>query len=873
MAAPSVETGAERGFLEEFHVRALSTPHAVALIEPGGENLTFADLRNRIRRVARSVVNAGIAREDIVALVLPDGARFMTSFLGVASVATCAVVNPALHKAEIESALADLKARAVIADSTFSSGVEDAVRARGMALLDAAVCAAGPEQIRWEGAMGRQVALLLHTSATTGKARMVPLTHSNLRAMAANTRAILNLTSADRFLNMMPMFHLQGLLSALTQMLAGGTAICTAGFDVNAFLSWLEEYRPTWYTAGPTLHHAILPLIESRPDIVDRSALRFVRSIGASLPQALLQKLERAMRVLVLEGYGTTEAGAITSNELPPHRRKPGSAGRSTGSEIGIMGESGEILPADCEGEIVVRGAAVMHGYRDNPEANRSAFRHGWFRTGDLGRLDAEGFLFVTGRIKEIINRGGEKILPGEIEGALMAHPAVADAVAFGWAHATLGEDVMAAVVLRPGFAGSGPELRRFAGERIADFKLPRRFFFVDTIPRGATGKPARAALAAQLIAEMKAVPEASAPCTEVQKKLAAIWQRVLKIESVGIREDFFQLGGDSLALTAMMAEIEIEFGTDDHATFLSSPNIETLAQIVERSPAGRGEKSPFVALQPNGSRIPFLCIPGSDENPYYFLDLARELGRDQPFFAVRDPRPLPERGVYTLEQHAARFCDAIRAMRPQGPYLLGGHCYGGILAFEVARQLVAAGLEVALLVLFEVPTPGYPRIARHWRKYLRQSAGLASRRLRGKSGNGWDEVRAHFDVWKTLFVRKRQAIIRRVLVSTRMQEAIPPREPLHTRNECAGRAYIPRKLKCNVVHFLAADELHRTLILDDPRLGWGEVVGDGFSIRKVPGIADGIFKPPNVRELASQLRSLLDTHGLALASPKERCQ
>ena len=213
--------------------------------------------------------------------------------------------------------------------------------------------------------------------------------------------------------------------------------------------------------------------------------------------------------------------------------------------------------------------------------------------------------------------------------------------------------------------------------------------------------------------------------------------------------------------------------------------------------------------------------------------------------------------------------CDAS----PRSVSSRGALLSGGILAFEVARQLVAAGLEVALLVLFEVPTPGYPRIARHWRKYLRQSAGLASRRLRGKSGNGWDEVRAHFDVWKTLFVRKRQAIIRRVLVSTRMQEAIPPREPLHTRNECAGRAYIPRKLKCNVVHFLAADELHRTLILDDPRLGWGEVVGDGFSIRKVPGIADGIFKPPNVRELASQLRSLLDTHGLALASPKERCQ
>src|SRR5258708_800135 len=272
MAVPSVEfVIGDGGFLGELHMRAASTPHAVALMEPGSESLTFEGVENRIQRVARAVLDAGITRQDVVALVLPDGAGLMTTFLGVASVATCAVISPALRKAEIESALADLEARAVIVDSMFSSQVEDAARRREMALLDVGSCAAGPEQARSEAATGHHVALLLHTSATTGKARIGALTHSNLRAMAANTRAILNLTSADRFLSMMPLFHLQGLLSSLAQMLAGGTVICTAGFDANAFLSWLDEYCPTWYTAGPTLHHAVLPLIESRPDILDRS--------------------------------------------------------------------------------------------------------------------------------------------------------------------------------------------------------------------------------------------------------------------------------------------------------------------------------------------------------------------------------------------------------------------------------------------------------------------------------------------------------------------------------------------------------------------------------------------------------------------------
>ncbi len=853
MAAPSLQSGVE-SFLDELRLVTATAPDAIALVEPGGARQSYEALQRRAKTVAHAVASAGIARDDVVAVILPDGAELMVSFLGVASVVGCAVVNPALRDRELEQVLAAVGARAVIVDPALGLAA-DVARANGMAVLSAEPDDVGGTPC--DPPRSSHVALLLHTSATTGKARIVSLTHSNVQAMAANTRGILGLTCADRFLSMMPMFHLQGLLSALAQLLAGGSVICTAGFDAGAFLGWMEEYRPTWYTAGPTLHHAILPLVEAHPEVLERAPLRFVRSIGAALPHALMEQLERTLRAPVLEGYGTTEAGAISSNT--PRHRRPGSAGRTTGSEIGIMNEQGEILPADQEGEIVVRGRAVMKGYRNDAEADRNAFRDGWFRTGDLGRLDPEGFLFVTGRIKEIINRGGEKILPGEVEDALLAHPAVAEAVAFGIPHATLGEDVMAAVILRAGALAGELELRRFAAERIADFKLPRRIIFLSEIPKGATGKASRAALPAQLASEIEATNNASAALSEIENRLAEIWRRILKVERVDLRDDFFQLGGDSLAFMLTLAEAGLDLGPEDRAEFRVSPTIETLARVAARSPGPAAERSWVVTAQPRGTRIPFFCIPGADENPYYFLDLAQALGQEQPFFIVRDPRPPGDRGVYTLEEHAALFREAIRSMWARGPYILGGHCYGGIVAFEVARQLMAQGEEVGLVALFEVPTPGYPKLARHWKRYLKQCAVLGASALRGEASEVVNQARAHFAALRQLFERKKQAATRRALVSAGMQSWVDEAEHLDFRNTRAGRAYVPGGLACKVVHFLAADVRHSTQILDDPRLGWRDAVGSGFSSCNVPGVANAIFHPPFVAELALRLRAELD--------------
>jgi acyl-CoA synthetase (AMP-forming)/AMP-acid ligase II/thioesterase domain-containing protein len=854
------------GFLDELRRRAAAAPESEVLLAPGRPSVTFAGLTKRIGAVAARLADAGLTRDDIVAVVMPDGPELLSIVFGVSSAAICAPVNPSLRKTEIECCLRDLGARALILDDTLNSPAGEVAGTLGIPVLDAeqALSASGPASLA-EGGRASDIALLLQTSATTGEPRLVPLTHSNLRAMAANTREILDLTAEDRFLSMMPLFHLTGLLSSLAQCLAGGSVVSTSGFDSGMFPTWIEEFHPTWYTAAPALHNAILPLIETRPDVLDRFPLRFVRSMGAPLPRALLADMERTLRVPVLEGYGLTEAGMVTSNAPPPRKRKPGSVGRSAGTEVAILGEAETFLAAGCEGQIAVRGPGVMHGYRNNAEADQSAFRGGWLLTGDLGYLDDEGFLFVTGRIKDIINRGGEKVLPQEIEEVLSAHPSVSEAVAFGVAHPTLGEDVAAAVVPIPGASVAEPELRRFAAQRLADFKVPRRIVFLDAISKGPTGKARRSELAGRFQAEASLHANPGETLTAVEKKLQAIWKRILRIEEVGVGDDFFEAGGDSLGSALLMAEIEFEFGVDaallNGSEFFANPTIKTLADaIASGMPASnRRTRSALVALQPLGARIPFFCIPGADENPYYFRDLALGVGQDQPFYALRDPRPLEQRGVYTLEEHAAAFTAAIRSLQPRGPYALGGHCYGGILAFEAARQLVAAGEAVSLLALFEVPTPGYPKVVRHWREYFRQSKPLLEALVRGEVRATWTNARSHVQVLIGLWRRKAQALTRRGLVGIGLKSAIEPMEPRERRNERAGRSYAPKPLRCKVVQFIAADERHSTLVLDDPRFGWRDQVGAGFSVQEVPGIADGIFRHPNVPELASRLRALLD--------------
>jgi acyl-CoA synthetase (AMP-forming)/AMP-acid ligase II len=350
-------------------------------------------------------------------------------------------------------------------------------------------------------AEAEDIALVLHTSGTTSRPKIVPLRHVNVTASAYNIGDILALTADDVCLNIMPLFHIHGLIAGvLSSLAAGGAVSCSPGFNAFRFFAWFNEVRPTWYTAVPTMHQTILELAPRNKAAIEAGRLRFIRSSSSSLPGPVMHAMEEAFGVPLVESYGMTEAAhQMAANPLPPRPRFPGCVGIAAGPEVAIMDESGALLPPGGLGEVVIRGRNVTAGYENNPAANAAAFTDGWFRTGDQGVLDADGYLRLTGRLKELINRGGEKVSPLEVDEILSEHPAVAQCLTFGLPHPKLGEEVAAAIVLRGGFSPKDTELRDFVGERLAPFKVPRKFVFLKEIPKGATGKLQRIGLAEKL--------------------------------------------------------------------------------------------------------------------------------------------------------------------------------------------------------------------------------------------------------------------------------------------------------------------------------------------------------------------------------------
>jgi acyl-CoA synthetase (AMP-forming)/AMP-acid ligase II len=486
---------------------------AIALAAPGAAPLTYRGLRAVVARCAGRLNAAGICRGDRVAIVLPNGPEMAAAFVGIATCAASAPLNPAYRADEFDFYLSDLNAKALVVERGSASPAVEVARRRGIAVIELvpagegagdfdlhAAAASGPAAPPGAAQAG-DVALILHTSGTTSRPKIVPLTQANICASACNVRDTLALTADDRGLNIMPLFHIHGLIAGLLAPLAAGSSIfCTPGFNALKFFAWMQEAKPTWYTAVPTMHQTILARAAQNRETIAANPLRFIRSSSSSIPPQVIRDLEEVFGAPLIESYGMTEAAhQMASNPLPPRKRIPGSVGLAAGPEVAIMDEHGNLLPPDTAGEIVIRGPNVTAGYENNSKANAEAFSNGWFRTGDQGVMDAEGYLSITGRLKEIINRGGEKISPREVDEVLMDHPAVQQVVTFAIPHDKLGEDVGAAVVLRDGQSASEKELREFAARRLADFKVPRKILFLGEIPKGATGKLQRIGLAAKL--------------------------------------------------------------------------------------------------------------------------------------------------------------------------------------------------------------------------------------------------------------------------------------------------------------------------------------------------------------------------------------
>jgi oxalate---CoA ligase len=488
---------------------------APAIGAPGRRALAYRDLRALAAATVARLNGLGIGRNDRVAIVAANGPAMAASFVAIAAGATTAPLNPAYRAEEYEFYLADLNAKALVIEGGLDNPAAGVAERLGVPIVDLVAATDGPAggfALEPRGAMAGtpragggaaadDIALVLHTSGTTSRPKIVPLSQANICASARHIGATLDLAPEDRCLNIMPLFHIHGLVAAvLSSLAAGASVVCTPGFNALKFFAWLDEEKPSWYTAVPTMHQAILARAPRNADIIARNKLRFIRSSSSSLPPQVLQALEATFGAPVVEAYGMTEAAhQMASNPLPPRARRPGSVGLAAGPEVAIMDETGRLLPPGEAGEVVIRGPNVTRGYENNDAANAGAFTNGWFRTGDQGVIDAAGYLTLTGRLKEQINRGGEKISPREVDEVLLDHPAVAQALTFALPHDKLGEEVAAAVVLRDGEAAGERELRDFCARRLADFKVPRKIVFLAEIPKGATGKLQRIGLAEKL--------------------------------------------------------------------------------------------------------------------------------------------------------------------------------------------------------------------------------------------------------------------------------------------------------------------------------------------------------------------------------------
>jgi acyl-CoA synthetase (AMP-forming)/AMP-acid ligase II len=486
---------------------------AIAIAAPGRAPLDYRGLRALVAATTASLNAAGIGRNDRVAIVLPNGPEMATCFVACASAVSSAPLNPAYRADEFEFYLADLQAKALIVEHGSKSPAVEAARKGGVQVIELVVAdgaaagqftlGAAPAAPCAHGgpAHADDVAMVLHTSGTTSRPKRVPLSGANLCASAGNIAATLQFTPRDIGLNIMPLFHIHGLLAGLLAPLSAGSQVfCTPGFNALRFFKWMDEAHPTWYTAVPTMHLAIASRGKHNAEVLARHPLRFVRSSSSAMPPQLIQQLETMFKAPLIESYGMTEAAhQMASNPLPPLPRKPGTVGRAAGPEIAIRGEDGGFLDCGEVGEVVIRGPNVTAGYENNPKANDEAFVDGWFRTGDQGVMDAEGYLSITGRLKEIINRGGEKVSPREIDEILLDHVSVAQVVVFGAPHKRLGEEVAAMVVLHEGHECGERELQQFVAQRVAGYKVPKKILFVDELPKGATGKLQRIGLAQRI--------------------------------------------------------------------------------------------------------------------------------------------------------------------------------------------------------------------------------------------------------------------------------------------------------------------------------------------------------------------------------------
>jgi acyl-CoA synthetase (AMP-forming)/AMP-acid ligase II/thioesterase domain-containing protein len=688
--------------------RAEQAPEAPAILYSGLPPLTFADLARNLARLGTQLKEAGIGPRSRIGIVLPRGPESALLSLAVCSNAIMLPINPHLAAADLEAELAYGRPDALIISDTGEVPAW-AEGASGIFVVSRAASSFDDIALRVVTPVSRKaaesapaitsesVAVIFRTSATTGPAKRVPITHENLLEMARKMQRWLTLTSSDRSTCILPIYYNAGFKAALlAPLLIGCSVAMPASTNPSEIERWVDELRPTWLTAAPAFLQAVLEKLGAPSQRPLTHSLRFVLSTASYLTESVRRELEALLAVPVVEFYGLCEAGMMTAPPILPEHARPGTVGKIPREELAIRGNDGTFLPPGQTGQIVVRGPSVTPGYLYDVDDIPSGPENGWLATGDLGVIDEDGFLSIVGRAKEVINRGGEKISPYDVEKALLRHPAVREAAAFPVPHPRLGENVAAAVTLNPGMKASSAELIEFIYDRLAPFQMPRQVHILPGLPLSVSGKISRSELTQAFASHVRQI---SPPEQPAQIQIAELWQRYLNRTDIGLDDDFFELGGDSLQATEMLLELE-------RATRqVASPSdigaqltIRQLTQAFSRAAAS----NQIVSKVKDGHGTPlFLCHGDFDGWGLYALRLVELLKHDGPVFLLHSNLN-KQGGVTTIEEMARLYIPHLLAAWPQGSFKLAGYCHGGLAAWEMVHQLENIGRKVECIVMID---------------------------------------------------------------------------------------------------------------------------------------------------------------------------